>query len=601
MEVRTGYKLTDVGVIPEGWDVKVMGSITSLMTNGFVGTATSAYVGSDDGVLYIQGYNVQENGFNFHGIKRVSRSFHARNLKSCLQSGDLLTIQTGDIGVTTVVPPELAGANCHALVISRLDKRVSEPHFYCQYFNSERGRAHFKEIETGSTMKHLNVGDMKLLLLPSPPVEEQRAIATALSDVDALLCGLDRLIAKKRDLKQAAMQQLLTGQARLPGFHGEWEVKRLGDVVQIKKGQLITSSTLKLGDIPVIAGGKQPAYFHASANRFGRTVTISASGASAGYVALYDQPVFASDCSTISESESYCLDFVFYQLLCKQQTIYKAQTGGAQPHIHAKDLNPILLSFPSLPEQTAIAEVLTEVNAELTALEQRREKTRALKQAMMQELLTGKTRLVEASSNVVSVDFTAPPGRSATKPHNWQINEAVVVAVLVKHFGSEQFPLGRKRCAKLSYLLHRHVEHVAEGYLKKAAGPYNPSVKYKGPEAIAQKNGYVRVHKNGTYSGLVAAAKIGQAEDYFDQWYGREVLGWLEQFRRKTNDELELLTTVDLAAVELERAGKQVRLEAVKSVIGTHPEWEAKLEREIFSDANIARAIRAVSELFLDE
>ena len=148
------------------------------------------------------------------------------------------------------------------------------------------------------------------------------------------------------------------------------------------------------GEIPVIAGGKQPAYYHASANRFGRTVTISASGASAGYVALYAEPIFASDCSTISESESYCLDFVFYQLLCKQQTIYKAQTGGAQPHIHAKDLNPILFSFPPLPEQTAIAEVLTDMDAELAALEQRREKTRALKHAMMQELLTGRTRLV---------------------------------------------------------------------------------------------------------------------------------------------------------------------------------------------------------------
>ena len=244
----------------------------------------------------------------------------------------------------------------------------------------------------------LNAGVLRPFRISLPPLPEQRAIATALNDVDGLLGGLDRLIAKKRDLKQAAMQQLLTGQTRLPGFHGEWEVKRLGDVVQIKKGQLITSSTLKPGDIPVIAGGKQPAYYHASANRFGRTVTISASGASAGYVALYDEPIFASDCSTISESESYCLAFVFYQLLCKQQVIYKAQTGGAQPHIHAKDLNPIPFAFPPLPEQTAIASVLTEMDAELAGLEQRREKTRALKQAMMQELLTGRTRLVSAES-----------------------------------------------------------------------------------------------------------------------------------------------------------------------------------------------------------
>jgi type I restriction enzyme S subunit len=86
-----------------------------------------------------------------------------------LRIGDLLTIQTGDIGVTTIVPSYLEGANCHALVISRFDKRHSEPGFYCQYFNSERGYLAFKEIETGSTMKHLNVGDMIRLFVPSPP------------------------------------------------------------------------------------------------------------------------------------------------------------------------------------------------------------------------------------------------------------------------------------------------------------------------------------------------------------------------------------------------------------------------------------------------
>src|ERR1035441_6165626 len=260
MEVKPGYKQTEVGVIPEAWDVKTLGSLTNLLTNGFVGTATSAYVESDDGVTYVQGYNIQENGFNFHGIKRVSKSFHLRNQKSCLQPGDLLTIQTGDIGVTAVVSPVLAGANCHALIIARFDKRVSEPNYYCQYFNSERGRIAFKAIETGSTMKHLNCGDMKRLLLPSPPVGEQRAIAGALSDVDALLGALNQLIAKKRDLKQAAMQQLLTGQTRLPGFHGEWAVRKLPDVSWFQEGPGLrdwqfTSSGMKVINVTNLEGG----------------------------------------------------------------------------------------------------------------------------------------------------------------------------------------------------------------------------------------------------------------------------------------------------------------------------------------------------------
>ncbi len=246
----------------------------------------------------------------------------------------------------------------------------------------------------GSTQVHITNTAFKCALIPLPSLPEQRAIATALSDVDALIAALDQLIAKKRDLKQAAMQQLLTGKTRLPGFSGAWEVKRLGEVVEIRKGQLITSDTTSNGEIPVIAGGKQPAYYHDVANRQGRTITISASGASAGYVALYITPIFASDCSTISEGRGYSLDFIFYQLLLKQQLIFKSQTGGAQPHVHPVDLMPLEINVPSLHEQTDIAAVLTDMDAELAVLEQRQAKTRALKQGMMQELLTGRTRLV---------------------------------------------------------------------------------------------------------------------------------------------------------------------------------------------------------------
>ena len=191
------------------------------------------------------------------------------------------------------------------------------------------------------------------------------------------------------------MQQLLTGQTRLPGFSGEWAVKPLGDVAQIQKGQLITTETIVSGDVPVIAGGKKPAYFHNKPNRLGKTITVSASGASAGYVAFHHSPIFASDCSTISEAKTYCIEFVFFSMQLKQEKIYNAQTGGAQPHIQSKDLAPLMVSFPTdLREQEAIASVLCDMNDELISLESRLAKTRELKQGMMQELLTGRTRLI---------------------------------------------------------------------------------------------------------------------------------------------------------------------------------------------------------------
>jgi type I restriction enzyme S subunit len=417
--MKPGYKKTEVGVIPEEWEVKSMDSLTSLMTNGFVGTATSAYVNSDDGILYIQGYNVQEGGFNLHGIKRISKAFHTRNQKSCLREGDLLTIQTGDIGVTTIVPKELLGANCHALVISRFIKQNSDPLFYCHYFNSERGRAKFKEIETGSTMKHLNVGDMKPLLVPSPPLPEQSAIATALSDVDELLTGLTQLIAKKRDLKQAAMQQLLTGTTRLPGFSGKWEVKRLEDVADVKTGPFGSSlherdyvqdgtpiiTVEHLGEfgvehfnLPLVSDSDRHRLRAYSLEIgdivFSRVGSVDRNAlirpTEAGWlfsgrllrVRPDTQRVHASFLSYHFHGEAFI------------GLVRNVAVGQTMACLNTQILKGILITLPSLPEQTAIAEVLSDMDAEIATLETRLEKTRALKQGMMQELLTGRIRLV---------------------------------------------------------------------------------------------------------------------------------------------------------------------------------------------------------------
>lgn len=236
-----GFKNTEVGIIPNHWDVIPISDITTLMTNGFVGTVKSHYTDYENGILYIQGYNVEENSFNYNGIKRVTEEFHKKHLKSCLQEGDLLTIQTGDIGVTTVVPAQLAGSNCHALIITRFKKGTAEPKFYSYYFNFSVGRRRLKEIETGSTMKHINVGDMIQLLIPYPTKAEQTAIATALNDADALIQKLEQLIAKKRHIKTGAMQELLKPKEG-------WKEKKLGDEIDFQGGSQPPLSTFTTSD-----------------------------------------------------------------------------------------------------------------------------------------------------------------------------------------------------------------------------------------------------------------------------------------------------------------------------------------------------------------
>jgi type I restriction enzyme, S subunit len=279
----------------------------------------------------------------------------------------------------------------HNTALYVTDFRGNDPLFVFYFLKA----IDFTRHNSGGAQQSLNRNFIAPIAITVPKPPEQRIIAKALSDVDGLIDALDSLIAKKCDLKQAAMQQLLTGQTRLLGFDGKWKQQLLGKIAEIEKGELITSDTARRGDIPVIAGGREPAYFHDTPNRHGRSITISASGASAGYIARYNTPIFASDCSTIGESVSYNFDFLYYGLLLRQSTIYKMQTGGAQPHVQPSDLAPVPIELPpTKTEQTAIAAVLSDMDAELAALEQRREKTRALKQGMMQQLLTGQIRLV---------------------------------------------------------------------------------------------------------------------------------------------------------------------------------------------------------------
>jgi len=365
-ESTLGYKQTEVGVIPEDWEVKSLGELTTTVASGCSKSNATYGNYAVHGSTGVIGYsNTSEYKGDAVLVARVGAN------------AGKLNIVSGEYGVTDNT------------IIVRFGSGSCLPFFWRQMESKNLNRLVF-----GSGQPLITGTQLKALAVCVPPLSEQRAIATALSDVDALLAAQDKLIAKKRDIKQATMQQLLTGKQRLPGFSSEWKVKRLGDVVEIRKGQLITEKDAVAGDVPVIAGGKKPAYFHNQPNRTGKTITVSASGASAGYLAFFDTPIFASDCSTISEGVTYSIEFMYYQLLLNQEVIYKAQTGGAQPHIHAVDLMPLEVGSPSIAEQTAIAAVLSDMDADLAALEQQRDKTRALKQGMMQELLTGRIRLV---------------------------------------------------------------------------------------------------------------------------------------------------------------------------------------------------------------
>jgi type I restriction enzyme, S subunit len=254
-------------------------------------------------------------------------------------------------------------------------------------FNSHSGK---------SGVPGVNRNDLHEIEVKVPPVTEQRAIATALSDVDALLAKIDQLIAKKRDLKQAAMQQLLTGQTRLPGFSGEWEVKRLGDVCSMKSGVGITSESIDEHSPYQCYGGNGLRGFAATYTHEGRYALIGRQGALCGNVLVVDGKFFASE-HAIVVTPTANTDIDWLSLVLWEMNLNQYSESSAQPGLSVVKLLVLTTIAPPKSEQAAIATVLSDMDAELAALEVRRDKTRALKQGMMQALLTGRIRLVGAN------------------------------------------------------------------------------------------------------------------------------------------------------------------------------------------------------------
>jgi len=381
-QIPTGYKQTDVGVIPEDWEAKRFGDVGSIKTCRRVYNHETKETGT------VPFYKI--GTFGEEADAYISKSLYESYKKRFPfpKKSDILISASGTIGRTVVYNGEISYfQDSNIIWIDNDEKLVSNDYLHhiirVTKFNTE-----------GGTIQRLYNSILSDKEFICPPKLEQSFIARALSDIDSLISKLNQLIQKKKNIKQGAMQELLTGKRRLPGFSGEWEDTTLGNVVDMRKGQLITSNTIKHGNVPVIAGGKTPAYYHNKANRLGKTITVSASGASAGYVWIHSSPIFASDCSTIEESSNYSIGFIYYWMKLMQEEIYYLQTGGAQPHIHPSDLNPMPILIPSIEEQMAVEQVLSDMDTEVDNLVNKNLKYKKLKQGMMQQLLTGKIRLI---------------------------------------------------------------------------------------------------------------------------------------------------------------------------------------------------------------
>jgi len=407
-----------VGIIPDDWKLTNIDNITSQVGDGI--HSTPAY--SDSGeYFFVNGNNLINNRVTItEGTKHVDRNEFQKHRKDLSDRTILMSIN-GTIGNLAYYAkePVILGKSAAYLNIS---KGVSK-HFIYYLFQTSFVKEYFENELTGSTIKNLGLGSIRRTPIPLPPtIEEQRTIATTLSDADALISRLEELIAKKRNIKQGAMQELLTGKKRLLGFSGEWETKKLGEIGEITGAGVDKKS--KPEEVPVRLVNYLDV-FHRDfiySNELNHWVT--APPAKAQRCAVKQGDIFFTPSSETREDigisavamqdildaaysyhvvrlrlfEDWDLAFrtyIFKKRLFLDQAETVCEGSGKRYVISLKRFREMDISYPSsIVEQTAIAQILSDMDAEIEALEKKLDKCKAVKQGMMQELLTGKTRLI---------------------------------------------------------------------------------------------------------------------------------------------------------------------------------------------------------------
>ena len=534
------------------------------------------------------------------------------------EKGDVLISAAGTLGRTVVFDGRPAYFQDSNIVWLKIDKSQLCNDYLAHYYKVIKWAS-----SEGSTISRLYNGiicDTEILL---PPLEEQAAIAEALSDVDSLISSLQKLIEKKKAIKQGTMQELLTGKKRLPEFSGEWNQFRLGEMTEIYSGGTPSTTISEYwgGSIPWMSSGElnnkkiydvegritQKGMQNSSAHlipKYCVLIGLAGQGKTRG-TAAYN---YISLCTNQSIAAIYPNDkkfdsrFLYYIIDSMYESLRELSSGdGGRGGLTKGLISNLEIYMPEVPEQQAVAQVLSDMDSEIEQLEKKLAKYQQIKQGMMQELLTGRIRLVDADVKK-SPEAHMVREKQHQPTHNQHFDDAVMIAGIVNAFYSEKYPLGRKKVQKLLYLVRRKEQADISAFHKKAAGPYADEIRYKGGEPIAQKNKYIQVKRSEKGSCFEKGVQMQQALTYLKDWGKQGDVDWLvSQFQYTSVNELELLATVDMAICDLRREGKEISVASIKDLIRSNKEWRDKLKKAYFKDADIQRAIKHCQELFPDK
>ena len=423
--IRPGYKQTEVGVIPEDWEVKSLDSV-AFVTSGKRLPLGCYLTEHKTPHPYIRVTDMRLGTVSLAEIRFVPVEVFPAIKRYRIFKEDIFISVAGTLGIVGKIPPELDGANLTENA-DRITNIACSQDYLLHVLMSPLIQNTIESLHTVGAQPKLALSRIRKFDIPLPSTKaEQEAIAEALSDADALIESLEQLIAKKHHLKQGAMQELLTGKKRPPGFSGEWGSFTVGSIADPNQQWSFTGgpfgSNLKSSDytddgiriiqLQNIGDGEfkndyeiftspEKADELLSCNIYPGEIILSKMGDPVARACIippyHERYLMCSDGIRLAVDEKRFNTYFVYTIINAPEFRTKAAnagTGSTRKRIGLTELRSLKLSCPPLPEQTAIAAILSDMDADITALETRLSKARQLKQGMMQELLTGKIRLV---------------------------------------------------------------------------------------------------------------------------------------------------------------------------------------------------------------
>jgi type I restriction enzyme S subunit len=323
-----------------------------------------------------------------------------------LQAGDILFVRSSvkpeGVGQTCVVVESLASTVYSGFLIRfRPDSKLINWQYATHCFDGSRFRQRLLVHSTVAANTNINQESLKQLAIQLPPLPEQKAIAALLSTWDEAIEKTERLIQAKEKRFKWLLRELIS-EPRNTQKNTEWKKVKLGDLfgkaIKVEKGKALTKESNTEGNIPVVAGGQTYAYHTNHPTHEIPTVTVSASGAYAGFIWYHDYPIWASDCNVLHATEGVT-KFLYFTLKAIQHRVYALQSGGAQPHVYSKDMKNLHILWPSIEEQHETSETLSSAQQEIDLLKQLADKYKTQKRGLMQKMLTGEWRVRGFATN----------------------------------------------------------------------------------------------------------------------------------------------------------------------------------------------------------